>query len=91
MYYNSKYEKILLRLGWHQISSTLWSIKNDDSESVLCLDLSKDKKGVFSFKDGDGQSLQNDFIEEFDEAVIFRRKQYEIDSGVPQEYWEIGV
>ena len=90
MFPYSEYEKILFNLGWHQISPKLWSIKNDDSGSDIVLDFSKDKKGIFSCNDIDGQPLSNDTIEEFDEVVIFRRKQEEIDKGIPQERWEIG-
>jgi hypothetical protein len=85
-----KYEKILLNLGWYQTSSTTWSINSNDSGSVINIDFSRDKKGIFSLKDRTGQQLPKCIIEEFDEAVIFRRKQYELDMGIPHDYWEIG-
>ncbi len=85
-----EYEKILFNSGWHQISTTLWSLKNDDTGSVIYLDFCKDEKGVFYCNDKDGQPLPVDIIEEFNEVVLFRKKQGEIDKGIPQERWEIG-
>lgn len=83
-----QYETILFNLGWHQISPLKYDIKNDDTGSIIYLDFSTDEKGVFSCNDMDGQPLPVDIIEEFSEIVIFRKKQNEIDKGVPQEPWE---
>lgn len=39
--------------------------------------------------DEDNQTIPVDIVDEWDELITFRRKQREIDLGIPQEYWEI--
>jgi len=85
MYPYFKYGKILFRLGWHQISQKLWSLKNDDTNNIIYLDFKDDKKGIFTCNDKDNQPIPNDIIEEWSEIAIFRKKQLEIDKGIPQE------
>jgi hypothetical protein len=85
----SDYELILNKLSWYQISSMKYSINNGDSGNKIILDFNTNKKGEVSCNDNDGQPLPVDIIEEFSEVVLFRKKQEEIDKGIPQEQWEI--
>ena len=89
MFNTNDYEIILNNLGWHQISITKYSINNDDTGNKIFLDFSTNKKGILSCNDGDGQPIPVDVIEEFNEVVVFRKKQEEIDKGIPQEPWEV--
>ena len=90
MYLCSEYAVVLSRRGWHLVSSKRWMIETRFDGKRIYLDFSEDKKGVLSCKDREGQPFPVDFIEEFDEVVVFRRKQEEIEKGIPQDWWEIG-
>jgi hypothetical protein len=54
------------------------------------LDFSTNGKGVISCNDFNGQPIPVDIIEEFSEVAIFRKKQNEVDMGIPLDTWELG-
>ena len=86
---NTIYGDLLFKLGWHQISTTMFSIENDFLENKIYIDFGNNIKGIVSCNDKDGQPIKEDIIEEFDVVAIFRKKQEEIDIGVPQHSWEL--